>query len=50
MRRWVDIAPTAITPYIEINNGPWQVTNRATVCPGGAVNLGPQSVSHGTWS
>jgi hypothetical protein len=47
----ITIAPTTINPYTEVNNGPWQITNSATVSPGSSVNLGPQvGISGGSWS
>jgi hypothetical protein len=46
----ITIAPTAITPYIEVNGGAWQGTNSVTVPVGSSVNLGPQSAGSGTWS
>jgi hypothetical protein len=46
----ITIAPTAITPYIEVNNGAWQATNSITVAAGSTVNLGPQASGSGTWS
>jgi CSLREA domain-containing protein len=44
------VNPTTITPYTEVNNGPWQVTNSVTVSLGSTVSLGPQPVSGGMWS
>ncbi len=44
--------PTAITPYIQVNGGPWQAGAGATVASGAAVNLGPWPLvaSACTWS
>ena len=42
--------PTAITPYIQIDNGSWQQTSTASVSVGAAVKFGPQPVSGGSWS
>jgi hypothetical protein len=46
----ITIAPTTITPYVEVNNGAWQGTNNITVAAGSSVNLGPQAAGSGTWS
>jgi hypothetical protein len=46
----ITIAPSTITPYIEVNNGAWQGTNNVTVPSGSTVNLGPQAPGGGTWS
>jgi hypothetical protein len=46
----ITVAPTTITPYIEVNNGAWQGTNSVTVAAGSTVNLGPQPGSGGSWS
>jgi hypothetical protein len=46
----ITIAPTTITPYVEVNNGAWQGTNNITVAAGSSVNLGPQAAGGGTWS
>jgi streptogramin lyase len=46
----IAVAPTTITPYIEVNGGVWQATNSVTVAVGSTVNLGPQPGSGGTWS
>jgi len=45
----ITVAPTSITPYIEVNGGAWQGTNGVTVAAGSTVNLGPQSGSGGSW-
>jgi len=42
--------PTAITPYVNINNGTWQQTVNATVTAGGSVQFGPQPAQGGSWS
>jgi hypothetical protein len=41
--------PTAVTPYIQVNGGPWVEENTATVAPGSTVNLGPQPTTGGIW-
>jgi pimeloyl-ACP methyl ester carboxylesterase len=46
----ITIAPTTITPYLEVNGGAWQATNNIAVAPGSTVNLGPQAAGSGTWS
>jgi CSLREA domain-containing protein len=46
----ITIAPTTITPYLEVNGGAWQATNNIAVAPGSSVNLGPQAAGSGTWS
>ena len=46
----ITVAPTSITPYIEVNGGAWQGTNNVTVAIGSSVNLGPQASGSGTWS
>jgi YVTN family beta-propeller protein len=46
----ITVAPTAITPYLEVNGGAWQATNSVTVAAGSSVNLGPQASGSGTWS
>lgn len=42
--------PTAVTPYIQVNNGSWQQTSTVTVSSGALVRFGPQPVSGGSWS
>jgi hypothetical protein len=42
--------PTAITPYVQINNGSWSQTATASVAQGGSVRFGPQPTSGGSWS
>ena len=42
-------SPTALTPYVNVNNGGWQQTNTASLSAGGTVVLGPGPNS-GTWS
>jgi hypothetical protein len=44
------VAPTAITPYLEVNGGAWQTTASATVQLTDLVNLGPQPLTGGSWS
>ena len=46
----VRVAPTDITPYVQVNGGAWQSTSSALVFPGASVNLGPQPLTGGTWS
>ncbi|WP_082567629.1 dockerin [Pelomonas sp. Root1217] len=42
-------APTAITPYINVN-GTWTQTASATIKTGASAILGPQPISGGMWS
>jgi alpha-galactosidase len=42
--------PTAITPYVQINNGAWTQTSSASVNVGDSVRFGPQPASGGSWS
>ncbi|SEN42518.1 Por secretion system C-terminal sorting domain-containing protein [Chitinophaga rupis] len=42
--------PTAITPYVNINNGTWQQTANASLAAGGSVQFGPQPTQGGSWS
>ncbi|TWI91293.1 putative secreted protein (Por secretion system target) [Chitinophaga japonensis] len=42
--------PTAITPYVNINNGTWQQAANAALAAGGSVQFGPQPVQGGSWS
>jgi hypothetical protein len=46
----INVAPTPITPYIQVNGGIWQATNTTLVFPGTSVNLGPQPLTGGSWS
>ena len=46
----ISIAPTTITPYIQVGNGSWVSTNSTIVFPGSSVNLGPQPLTGGSWS
>jgi CSLREA domain-containing protein len=46
----ITVAPTAITPYLEVNGGAWQTTASATVQLTDLVNLGPQPLTGGSWS
>lgn len=47
----ITIAPTAITPYVQVNGGAWQQTATITVSTGAVVNLNPQvTTSGGSWS
>ncbi len=43
-------APAAITPYIQVNEGIWSLSDSVTVFLGTAVNLGPRPLSGGSWS
>lgn len=43
-------APTAITPYVQVNGGTWQATASVTVTAGSSVKFGPQPTSGGSWS
>jgi len=42
--------PTAITPYLNVNNGAWQQTANASLAAGGSVQFGPQPTQGGSWS
>jgi len=42
-------APTAITPFLQVNGAAWQQASSATVAFGSTVNLGPQP-GGGTWA
>jgi GH35 family endo-1,4-beta-xylanase len=42
--------PTAINPYIQVNDGAWQQTSSVTVNSGDKVKFGPQPTSGGSWS
>jgi CSLREA domain-containing protein len=46
----VNVAPTPITPYIQVNGGVWQATSSVLVFQGMSVNLGPQPLTGGSWS
>jgi len=46
----VNVAPTPITPYIQVNGGIWQATSSVLVFQGMSVNLGPQPLTGGSWS
>ena len=41
--------PTAIIPYLQVDNGSWEMEAKATVAPGARLNLGPQPVEGGSW-
>ncbi|MDA3816976.1 MAG: RICIN domain-containing protein [Prolixibacteraceae bacterium] len=41
---------TAITPYIQVNDGAWQETFSVTVKSGDKVKLSPQPSSEGSWN
>jgi len=43
-------SPTAIKPYVRVGSGAWSNTSSATVAAGGALTLGPQPTSGGSWS
>ena len=45
----ITVAPTAITPYLQVNGANWQTIASATVQLTDAVNLGPQPLN-GSWS
>jgi hypothetical protein len=42
--------PTAITPYIQVNDGTWQQASSVTVNSGDKIIFGPQPVSGGSWN
>jgi hypothetical protein len=42
-------APTAITPYVQINGGSWNGTTTVNVKGGDNVKFGPQPTSGGSW-
>ncbi len=47
----IAIAPTPITPYIQVSGGAWQQTATITISTGSSVNLNPQvTTSGGSWS
>ena len=41
--------PSNMTPYLKINNNPWQQNSSATVSAGSTVMFGPQPSSGGSW-
>ena len=43
-------SPTPIVPYLEVNGGSWQQTDKVTINSGDSVTFGPQPVSGGSWS
>lgn len=43
-------SPTAITPYLSVDNGSWQQTANVSIDAGASVKFGPQPSSGGTWS
>ena len=43
-------APTAITPYVQVNGGTWQQTANVSVASGDSVIFGPQPVTGGSWN
>jgi predicted lipoprotein len=46
----VTVNPTQLTPYIEVNEGPWQQTSTKAVNIGDSVNLAPLTINGGSWS
>jgi CSLREA domain-containing protein len=46
----ISVAPSPITPYIEVGNGAWFTGNIMIVFQGTPVNLGPQPLTGGSWS
>ena len=46
----INVNPTYLTPYIQVNGGAWQQTASVAVNLGDRVNIGPQEISGGTWS
>ena len=46
----INVAPSSITPYVEVNGGVWQTSTAVTVQFSDLVNLGPQPVTGGSWS
>jgi sugar lactone lactonase YvrE len=46
----ITVNATPITPYLQVNGGPWQQTASVTVSSGATVNLGPQPLNGGTWN
>jgi hypothetical protein len=46
----INVGSTPLTPYIQVNGGPWQQTASATVSSGNTVSLGPQNLSGGSYS
>ncbi|UII34507.1 cellulase family glycosylhydrolase [Fulvivirga ulvae] len=42
--------PTQITPYVQLNGGPWAQTSSANLDAGGSVKFGPQPTRGGSWS
>ncbi|SFE09540.1 T9SS type A sorting domain-containing protein [Flavobacterium phragmitis] len=43
-------APSAITPYVQINGGTWQQTAGVSLAQGSSLKFGPQPVTGGSWS
>jgi streptogramin lyase len=46
----ITVNPTPITPYLQVDNGPWQNVANVAVNYGDTVNLGPWPETGGTWS
>lgn len=45
-----DYCGTPITPYIQINNGDWEIISDVTLDAGGTVSFGPQPLGRYNWS
>jgi phage-related protein len=46
----INVGPTPLTPYIQVNGGAWQQTSSLTVNSGDTVSMGPQNLSGGTFN
>jgi hypothetical protein len=46
----VPCTPTTIIPYFNVNGGTWTNSTSVNVTAGGAVTLGPQPLTGGSWS
>jgi len=46
----ITVNSTPITPYLQVDNGPWQSVSSVTCSVSDTVNLGPWPQSGGTWS
>jgi CSLREA domain-containing protein len=46
----INVAPTAITPYFQVNGGFWQTATTVTAQYNDSVNLGPQPLTGGSWN
>jgi len=42
--------PTPITPYLQVNTGPWVQAANTNVAVGATLTLGPQPTNGGSWS